>query len=54
VERYNLINKFLSQFDNEDEKEFASFLIVKMIESIKSDELTEYDRLLQFVKSGVS
>ena len=54
VERYNLINKFLTQFDNENDKEFASFLIVQMIESLKSDELAEYDRMIQFVRSGVN
>ena len=53
VERYNLIKSFLDTFGKESDKQFALFLIIEIIKSLKSDSLVEYDRILSFVKRAV-
>lgn len=54
VERYNLIKKFLTTFENDADSQFASYLITEMLKSLKTDELSEYDRMLAYVKKAVA
>lgn len=54
VERYNLIKKFLTTFENDTDSQFASYLITEMLKSLKTDELSEYDRMLAYVKTAVA
>lgn len=49
-----MIKSFLETFDSDSEKQFASYLITEMLKSLKNDELSEYDRMIAFVRKAVA
>ena len=53
VIRYNLITNFLNGFSSKSEQDFAAYLIKQLLPSISTEDLKEYDHLLNFVKEQV-
>ena len=54
VERYNTVNAFLNKIDGSEQREFAHYLLLKLLPTIDTTNLVELDSLLEYVSKASS
>jgi len=54
VERYNIVNTFLNTLKNAYSRDFAEYLIIKLLPNVDTSDLSELDSLLRYVSRALS